>query len=359
DIVKYHNKTITRYLTGKNVSMEYGVGQFTNYLEGSSSVKDLPTLFELIYTFFTDINPNAAVYSNAVARLIPQLESAEKSPEFIFNTHKDAAVYKNNPLNMSVTADVLKSADYSRMIELYKESIANPADYTLIFTGNVNIDALKPLLEQYIASLATQKTTELVMLTPVDTADGQVIDNFTTVMTVPGDWLYGLYSGKNIDNSIHNQVKISLVGNILGILYTEIIREKEGGVYSPVVYSTYDINNGKWNVVYFLQTNEEQAPRILTLADELFVDLLKDGATQEQFNRVKGAQLSQYENSIRTNGYWHNNIRLYELFGKDLITEHRSAIENLTLDDFNDFMRTLYDGKNRIQINMHGVTTNK
>ena len=335
--------------------MGYEVGQFTNYFEGSSSVKDLPTLFELIYTFFTDVNPNESVYSNAVARLIPQFEAAEKSPEFIFSKHKDAAVYGNNPMNMAVTADVLKSADYSRMIQLYKESIVNPSEYTFIFTGNVDIETIKPLLEQYIASLSTQETTEPVTLTPIDTADGQVVDNFTTVMTAPGDWLYGMYSGTNIDNSIQNQVKVSLVGDILGILYTEILREKEGGVYTPAAYSTYDINTGKWYVVYFLQTNEEQSSRMLTLADELFMNLLKDGATPEQLNRVKGALLSQYENKVRTNAYWHNNIRLYDLFGKDFITDHRSAIENLTLEDFNAFMRKLYDGKNRIQVNMHGV----
>ncbi len=355
DLGKFDNKTLTRYLTGKDASLEYGVGQFTNYFEGSSSVKDLPTLFELIYTYFTDINPNESVYSNTVARLIPQFEAAEKSPEFVFSKHKDAAVYGNNPMNMTVSADVLKTADYSRMIELYKESIANPAEYTLLFTGNVDIDAIKPLLEQYIAPLVAQKTTEPVTLTPIDTADGQVVDNFTTVMTAPGDWLYGLYSGTNIDNSIQNQVKVSLVGDILGILYTDILREKEGGVYSPMAYSIYDINTEKWNVVYFLQTNEEQAPRMLALADELFMNLLKDGATPEQFNRVKGALLSQYENKVRTNAYWHNNIRLYDLFGKDFITDHCSAIENLTLEDFNAFMRRLYDGKNRIQVNMHGI----
>ena len=355
DLGKFDNKTITRYLTGKNTSLGYEVGQFTNYFEGSSSVKDLPTLFELIYTFFTDINPNEAVYSNTVARLIPQLEAAEKTPEFIFSKHKDAAVYGNNPMNMTVTADVLKSADYNRMIQLYKESIVNPAEYTFIFTGNVDIETIKPLLEQYIASLATQETTEPVTHTPINTADGQVVDNFTTVMTAPGDWLYGMYSGTNIDNPIQNQVKVSLVGDILGILYTEILREKEGGVYTPAAYSTYDINTGKWYVVYFLQTNEEQSPRMLTLADELFMNLLKDGATLEQLNRVKGALLSQYENKVRTNAYWHNNIRLYDLFDKDFITDHRSAIENLTLEDFNAFMRKLYDGKNRIQVNMHGI----
>ena len=258
----------------------------------------------------------------------------------------------------TITADVVKKADYQRMLQLYKESVANPADYTLLFTGNVDIGALKPLLEQYIASLPSSKKEVRKVVAPVNIASGEVIDNFTEQMAAPADWLYGFYSGTNVPNTIQNQVKTSLVGDIVKILYTEILREKEGGVYSPMVYSYYDISNDKWNLVYFLQTNEEQSSRMLQLSDEIFVNLLKEGATADQFNRVRGAMLSQYENSVRTNSYWHNNIRLYELLGKDMITEHRSAIENLTLEDFNAFMRTLYDGGNRIQVNMHGVRIN-
>lgn len=351
----FDNKTIARYLTGKNVKLDYGVGNFTDYFEGLSSVKDLTTLFELIYTSFTNINPNEENYNNSIARIIPQLEAAGKSPEFIFQIHKDNALYAGNPMAATITAEVLKKADYRRMLQLYKESVANPADFTLLFTGNVDIDALKPLLEQYIASLPSSKKEVRKVITPVNTADGAVIDNFETEMTAPADWLYGFYSGRNVPNTIQNQVKTSLVGDIVKILYTEILREKEGGVYSPMAYSYYDISNSKWNFVYFLQTNEEQSARMLQLADEIFINLLKNGATADQFNRVKEALLSQFENAIRTNSYWHDNIRLYELLGIDLITEHRSAIENLTIEDLNDFMRNLYDGKNRIQINMHGV----
>lgn len=106
-------------------------------------------------------------------------------------------------------------------------------------------------------------------------------------MSAPADWLYGFYSDDNLKATIENEVKVSLVGDILGILYHDILREKEGGVYSPQVGSTYNVSTGRWNLVYFLQTNEEQSAQMLQLADELFVNLLKDGATPEQFNRMK------------------------------------------------------------------------
>ena len=351
----YDNRAMSRYLTGKNARLEYGVGNFSDYFDGASSVKDLPTLLELIYAYFTSVNPNEENYRNTLSRILPQFEAAEKSPQFIFECHKSNAVYGGNPLGASITKEVLNAADYNRMLELFKESVANPAEYTFLFTGNVDADTLRPLLEQYVASLPAASTAAKRSFAPLTNVDGQVVDNFTIGMAAPADWLYGLYSGTNVANDIRNHVMTSLVGDVVGILYTEILREKEGGVYTPMAYSSYDVSNGKWNFVYFLQTNNEQSARMLELADEIFVNLLKEGATADQFNRVRGAMLSQYENGIRTNAYWHNNIRLHELLGKDLITDHKAAIENLTLEEFNQFMRNLYDGNNRIQINMHGV----
>lgn len=359
DMGAFDSKAMSRYLTGKNVNLNFGVGRFTDYFQGTSSVKDLPTLFELIYTSFTNVMPNEDNYKNSISRIIPHLEAAEASPEFIFGLHKSNALYGGNPMEVSVTADMVRKADYGQMLKLYKNIVNNPGEYTFLFTGNVDVETLRPLLEQYIASLKTRKTKVSKPVAVASTADGVITDNFTIEMNTPAEWLYGFYSGSNVGNSIQQQVKTSLVGDIVSILYTEILREKEGGVYTPMAYSSYDIATNKWNMVYLLKTNEEQAPRMLQLADEIFTNLLKQGATPEQFTRVKGALLSQYENGVRTNSYWHDNIRMYHLLGKDYITEHRSAIENLTMEEFNAFMRTLYDGKNRIQVNMHGVNNHK
>lgn len=359
DMGSYDNRAMARYMTGRNVQLHYGVGDFTDYFQGASTVKDLPTLFELFYTYFTAVNPNEANYRNTIERIIPQIEGAEKSPEFIFDCHKNRALYGGNPLQASVTADMIRKADYGKMMELYRKSVANPAEYTLLFTGNVDVEMLRPLLEQYVASIPSKGKRKVKMPASVDTVDGVVTDDFTIGMAAPADWLYGFYSGDNLENTVENHVMASLVGDVAGLIYTEILREKEGGVYSPSVYSIYDVANGKWNIIYFLQTNGEQAPRMLELADGLLMDLLKNGATAEQFNRVRGAKLSQYENAVRTNGYWHSNIRLNNIFGKDFITTHRAAIENLTLEDFNAFMRGLYDGRNRIRVNMHGEEMNE
>ena len=101
-------------------------------------------------------------------------------------------------------------------------------------------------------------------------------------------------------------------------------------------------------------TNDEMKDKLMKRAHDEMMNLFKNGATEEQFNKVREAALKQYENNVRTNSYWDNALTLWQR-GWDTISGHEAAIKDLTLAQFNEFMKNLYDGKNRIQVVMDGV----
>ena len=68
--------------------------------------------------------------------------------------------------------------------------------------------------------------------------------------------------------------------------------------------------------------------------------------------------LKQYETNIRTNGYWMNSLLLKER-GFDNVTGRKAAIENVTLESLNAFMKTLYNGKNEVKVIQTGVEAAK
>ena len=142
---------------------------------------------------------------------------------------------------------------------------------------------------------------------------------------------------------------IDLLGDILDNVFTATLREEMGGTYSPQCWSDFSPYNDVWSVNWFVVTNAEQQQAIRDRAMVEFNKVLANGASAEQFNKVKEAALKQYENNVRTNNYWNNSLLLLER-GFNTITDHRAAIESLTLDEFNNFIKTLYNGKNRIEV---------
>ena len=46
-----------------------------------------------------------------------------------------------------VTVDLLKNASRDKILDIIHTELANPGEYTFFFVGNVDVEALKPLVE--------------------------------------------------------------------------------------------------------------------------------------------------------------------------------------------------------------------
>ncbi len=354
-IGNFDNVKLRKYLSGKVASLSYSVGNTVNSFDGSSSVKDLPTLMELIYAGFTSVNPDPETFNAQIDQARSILKNADSNPNFVFSKHLASAQYGNNPMFQEVDVNTLDAANYNEILDMIRLSTANAADYTFVFVGNVDIETLKPLLEQYVATLPAKKGKSVVKdLSPITIASGQVIDNFKQPMHSPKSQVYAIFSGTNVPYSIENSVKLSTIGQILRMVFTETLREEMGGTYSPAAGAVLNPYTGQWMVIYTYETNAEMLGKMEERANAEFLKLLNDGAKEVDFNKVKEATMKQYEMNVRNNGYWENNLVMLEK-GFDDISGHKAAIENLTLQELNKFMKNLYNGKNRIEVIMEGI----
>ncbi len=355
----FDTKTLRKYLAGKNASVSYSIGAVLNRLSGSSTAKDLPVLMELVYTAFTNLNPDQQTYQAQIDQAKTFYANQDKDPMEVFKRKLAATRYGDNPMFMPETLATLEAANYPEMLEMVKKSLSNAADYTFVFVGNVDMDTFKPLVEQYLATLpSTGKKEVLKNLTSINQVKGQKVCDFKQPMKTPSTMILDIYSGYNIPYNIDNDVKMSLLGSILGNIYTETLREEEGGTYSPAATAYMDSETGVWNILYQVQTNAAMQQKLMDRAHDELMKLLQNGATEEQFKKVKEAEMKQYEINVRKNGYWLNNLLSYAR-GIDDISGHKAAIENITLADFNKFMKNLYNGDNRIQVIMEGVEESK
>lgn len=353
---KFDRIKLGKYLAGKNVELDYTIGNKVTVFDGKTTVKDLPTLMELVYSSFTDLNADTEAFDAYKAKVIPLLRNMQENPQYLFQKGVNEAKYGDNPFFAVATPEAVESYDYQKGLDIYHNSVANAADYTFTFTGNVNLETLKPLLEQYIATIPSTgvKNPAPAKVSVTDILDGVRENNFTTPMQVPSTMVYVDASGTNLPYSIENDVKVTLVGNILSNVFTDTLREEEGGTYSPHAQAFMSPWTGRWELLYVFQTNSDIQDKLIGRADEELQKLLKNGASEHHFNKAREAALKQLEIKERTNSYWSNNL-LKQQFGIDDATTHRQAIETLTLSDFNLFMKDLYNGKNHVQVVMQGV----
>lgn len=348
--------TLPKYLAGKRVSLGFSVNNYTEMLDGSSTVKDLPTLMELIYTSFTNLTPDYEAYKVQMEKAAAMLADQDKNPQKIFFEHVNKALYNGNPIMQTPTAATIKANNMNKTFELLHAALANPAEWTFIFTGSVTADVLKPMLEQYIASLPVSKVVERKAINDINMTPGIINDDYNQPMQSPAVMVFDNFFG-DMPFNLKDSKFIQLTGDLLDDNYVQTLREEEGGTYGASVSAALNPIDGKWRMLYVFQTNNEMKDKLVSRAYKEFEELLNEGAEEKSFQKAKEAALKQYEINVRTNSYWKNNLSAYER-GINMISGEREAIESVTLPELNKFMKNLYNGKNRIQVIMTGTPLN-
>lgn len=357
-IGNFKRSTLEKYLAGKKVSLGFGIGSGTDYFSGQTTRKDLTTLMELIYASFTSLSPDQEEWAGTKSQLEINLANADKQPQAVFFRRNTKNQFGNNPLTNTADMASLNAANYEQMVQIVKNATANAADYTFFFVGNVDENTLKPLLEQYIASLPAKAKSTRKVVSNIDIVSGNKInDIFTLPMATPATFVFDTFSGKNLQYNIDNDVRLDMISDILDMVYTKTLREELGGTYGAQVGGGISPNTNQWELIYFFQTNKGQQDVMLKRAYDELISLLSKGAQEEDFSRVKEAMLKQYDIHVRNNQQWMNWLNL-DNRGFNMYTGRKAAIEKVTLKVLNDFMKKQIlpiVQKNRIQTVMEGV----
>ncbi|MBD5370179.1 MAG: insulinase family protein [Bacteroides sp.] len=351
----FNVKTLNKYLSGKRLSLGVEVGMKTFNFNGSSSVKDLPTFFELLYANFAELNPDAEMFEVERGKMIKNLEITEGTPQYVWQKKMSATVYGNNPLLSVPSVATVKAADYDAILKMVKAQTATPAAYEMILVGNVDLAALRPLLEQYVASIPTMADgRDGKSLQSIGLATGEVADIYDINMPNPNVQVMNYLVSENVEYTMKNDVLYDLFGDIVDNNFTMTLREEEGGTYSPQAGAFLYPASKQAALYYIFMTNNEMGERLQKRAIEEVKNIIANGTNAEEFNKVREAAVTQLGLALNKNGYWLGQLYNLER-GYDMMTGRMDYLKSLTLEDLNAFMKGAWNGQNRIQIVQNGV----
>jgi zinc protease len=142
-----------KMLAGKIAGVAPEIGPLDEGLRGSASVKDLETMFQLIYMTFTEPRLDRDVFTVMRDQTKMMLGNMRATPNFAFSEALNEALTQNHPRERTPTQEMIDKMDADKALAFYKDRFADASDFTFVFVGSFDPAALQPLAERYLASL--------------------------------------------------------------------------------------------------------------------------------------------------------------------------------------------------------------
>lgn len=353
----FSNIDLRKMLAGKKVSVAPTINVTTEGFGGNSSVNDLETMFQLIYLYFTAPREDQDAYLSFMERIGSQLKSQEAEPTVALIDTLQQALYGKNPLTSRLRSSDLEKVNHQTIIDWYRDRYKDASDFTFIFVGNIDAGTAKPMIEQYLGALPSTDRKESFLPVDLSFKEGNYKNTFEKEVQNPKAHVVNIYTGI-VDYNLKNHIELSMLSQMLRILYTEKIREDEGGTYSvSVTGNISEYPKGQMMLQISFDTNAEKMLHLNNIIINEFKNMAEQGVRIEDFAKVKEFMLKKQSENEQENNYWRAVLLQYYNKGYDSYTDYVKTLNAVTPDDIQAFAKKIIDRQNEKIIIMNGVKT--
>ena len=310
-------------------------------------------LFRSIYLQFTEVRIDDDAFTSFSARVKPYLDDRDLNPNTAFRDTVTETLHNYNPRNIRLKSSDFDKIDYRRMMEMYKERFADASDFVFTFVGNIDKDSIRPLMEQYLATLPSINRKEKAdekLASPF--FEGKVKKHFSKKLETPMSTIGLVYTGK-MPYNLKNSIIAQLTNQILDLVYTEKIRDDNSGSYS--VYTSvmlYDFPKGRTSMQIYFDTNPIQQDDLKGIVKTELERIVKEGPQQMHLENSRLNSLKVRKESMQKNAYWLGMINGYYYINLDYHTDYEATINSITAEDIKSFLKEFLNQGNEIEVVM-------
>jgi len=347
----FDKTALRKKLTGRSAGARPFIGSLYEGIQGGSSVKDAETMFQLLYLYSTSAVIREEAYEAYLDQQRIWLENEAVSPERALQDTLEVTMAQYHPRKRPMTEATLEEIDLERMKAVYRDRFADFGDYTFIFVGNLDLEAMRPLVETYIGALPATGREETWRDVGSRYPKG-VIKKTIRMGMEPKSIVRIAFSG-DFDWSPENERTLMSMADVLRDRLRETLREDLSGTYGAFVGFDYDrLPHERYRIDIGFGCEPE---RVEELVDALFTEIEKlctQGPDSAEVETVREIQRRSYEQRVKRNGYWQRGL-FYSLFHCDdphILLDEGALIESVTADMIRDAARRYFDTDNYVQV---------
>lgn len=334
-IGKFSAVDLSKKLTGQNINIQPFIEDYRQGFRGSVSPKDFETMLQLIYLHFKGARRDAAAFDAYKSQVVNQFKFMKANPQVVFaDTMAKLSTSQSKRSVVIPTEAHLATLQAETIYKMYDQLFSNAANYTFIFTGNIDAEKSLPILSKYLGNLPVkskpQQWIDRKVQFPKGLTDAKVFagTEYKSLVTI--------MLSNDFDWNSKSRLEYALLMRAFNIKLRESMREELGGVYGVGARgSMRQFPNPMQTISISWGTN----PGLVdTLSKTVFVEMnrfLEEGPTADDLVKVKETAIREREGNEKQNNFWNAylDFTYWNKAEMDTYAAYRDAVHQVTNED--------------------------
>ena len=303
---------LDKILAGKAVAVAPFISEIDEGMGGGSTPQDLETMFQLLYLRFTQPRADPTVFAAMASQAKALLANRQASPDVVFNRTVGAALSQNSLRRQPETPATVEQWNLETSLAFYKARFADASDFTFVFVGSFTPEAIKPLVETYIASLPATHAHETWRDLRITPPRG-VVEKTVNMGIAPKSEVAIVLAGPFEYDAAH-ALALRTMALMLQSRLLDAIRQELGGTYSiTATPDTLRFPRPEYRVRIEWTCDPARTAALVARVFEEIEFVKTTRLSPDQMTTLRAALVREFETNSQDNGYLLDEIaRRYE-----------------------------------------------
>ncbi len=311
----FDNVTLQKMLAGKKANVSMGLSETTESVSGSSTPKDFETMMQLLYLRFAHPRFDQTAHDAIIGRYTAYIGNMEKDPNKIKSDSISLITTGYNPRTPILNKESVGKITLEEIKKIYTDRFDAADEFTFFIVGNIGIDTARQMAEKYIGSIPEKDRKETWVDRKIEQPKGKIIKQISLPLTIPKATVFLSFS-EGMKYTPHNYLGLEVLKGILDLVYTDKVREEEGGTYGVSVSldeqkRPEELGEG----MITFDCDPARAEELKAIIYRELNNIMKNGPSQENLDKSVNNLLKTREEAKMHNAYWLRTLSRYYSYG--------------------------------------------
>ena len=306
---------LRKQMADKMASVSASVDPRGESINGSAAPKDLGILFELVWAKVRTPRVDSSAISAYKSQLTSLFQNRSNQPGAVYFDTIGVTMSQGHPLSRPVTTGLIDSLDVQVGLRVFNDRFRDFSDFTFVVIGSVELDSLRPHVEQWLAALpggGRVETPHPIDIQPPAGSVSKVVRKGLEPKAQTNIYITGSHPWSRDD-----AMRSAVITEVLQMRLRDVLREDLGGTYGPGFGTSIDRVSNRFQTVVNFGAAPDRVDSLATVALDVVRTFASDGPTADELAKVRENLLRTRERGLSENGFWLGLLQSSSLWNDD------------------------------------------